>query len=324
MTTKTDADAIAAFMRELAPKLPLMGRRASWPLHLFRVDDVRAAASVLNRGVLYPRSRAERVGLLAHDSASPGVIEHTPEWCKECVRLYFRPRTPTEYRSEGFRPKDQISMGAHRPVPVVLVFDSIPIITATGTSFTEGNASTKGCARGEDFTFLKSIPFAKVYHDTWIADDERDVIFRRCAEVLVPRELTLTHLKHVFCRSRAEYETLYSLLDHDARRAFKGRIGVSAALHFKKWTYVESVELSPSRVHFRFSPSTKTPGPFTIEFTVADLAGRLLGTWESHRYNANDQLVINLHEQRPEYMAELRLDGALAYRNVFTSQDALL
>ncbi|HWW61943.1 MAG TPA: DarT ssDNA thymidine ADP-ribosyltransferase family protein, partial [Thermoanaerobaculia bacterium] len=212
MTSKADADEIAAFARGLASKLSLRGQRASWPLHLFRVDDVRAAASILNRGVLYPRSRAERAGLLTHDSAAPGVIEHTPDWCKDCVRLYFRPRTPTEYRSEGFRPRDQITMRAHRPVPVVFVFDSLPIITAPGTTFTEGNASTKGCRRGEDLAFLNTIPFDKVYHDTWISDDERDVVFRRCAEVLVANELALTHVKHVFCRSQAEYETLYSLL----------------------------------------------------------------------------------------------------------------
>src|SRR3954454_4261376 len=108
MTAKPDAARIESFVRGLSAALSLQGPRASWPLHLFRVDDVQAAASILNCGALYPRTRAAQMGLLTHDSASPSVIDHTPDWCKECVRLYFRPRTPTEYRSEGFRPKTQI------------------------------------------------------------------------------------------------------------------------------------------------------------------------------------------------------------------------
>ncbi len=324
MTAKPDAEHIASFLRGLGESLSLRGQRVSWPLHLFRVDDVRAAASVLNGGMLYPRARAEQMGLLKHDSASPGVIDHTPDWCKECVRLYFRPRTPTEYRSEGFRPKRQIEMGAHRPMPIVLVFDSIAIMTDQGTLFTEGNASTKSCRRGGDIAFLKNIPFAKVYHDSWISDDERDVVFRRCAEVLVPNGLPLKNLKHVFCRSQAEYETLYSLLDEGARSAFRGRIGVSAALHFKKWTYVESAELTPNRVIFRFSPSTKTPGPFHIAFKVIDQRGVTVGKWSADDYEANDQLVVKLHREFESYGAELTLDDELAYRNTFMSQEALM
>lgn len=324
MTAKVDAARIESFVRGLSAALSLQGPRASWPLHLFRVDDVQAAASILNRGALYARTRAAQMGLLTHDSASPRVIDHTPDWCKECVRLYFRPRTPTEYRSEGFRPKTQIVMGAHRPMPIALVFDSVAIMIKQGTQFTEGNASTRGCRRGDDSMFLKTIPFQKVYHDSWISNDERDVVFRRCAEVLVPNELPLTNLKHVFCRSQAEYETLYSLLNPSARSTFKGRIGVSAALHFKKWTYVESVELTPNRAIFRFSPSTITPGPFKISFTVSGQHGATLGRWTSNDYQANDKLVVNLHREFAAYDAELTLDDELAYRNAYTSQDALL
>jgi hypothetical protein len=324
MTQKPSAAGIATFIHSLASALALKGQRSSWPTHLFRVDDVRSAASILNGGVLYPRSAAVKRGLLVHDSASPGVIEHTPEWCKACVRLYFRPRTPTEYRSEGFRPAQEITMGAHRPMPIALIFDSVPVLTAIGTSFTEGNASTKGCRRGDDLTFLQSIPFAKVYHDTWISDDERDVIFRRCAEVLVPESLPLTHLKHVFCRSQAEYETLYSLLNFQTRRALSAKIGVSAALHFKKWTYVESAELAEDRVMFRFSPSTKTPGPFRIELNVLERDGSVLGRWRSDEYHANDRLVVSLHSRLSTYVVELTLDGELAYRSVFTSEEALM
>jgi len=324
MTRKSDADGIAAFMRGLPTALSLRGYQTSWPLHLFRVDDVRSAASILETGALYPRTRAEQLGLLTHDSASPGVIGHTPEWCKECVRLYFRPRTPTEYRSEGFRPTAQIEMNAHRPMPIVFVFEAIPILTDSGTSFTEGNASTSGCKRGSELKFLSRIPFKKVYHDIWIGSEERDVIFHRCAEVLVQRELSFDHLKHLFCRTQAEYETLYSLLSPPTRNRFRGRLGISATLHFRKWTFVESVELSHERVQFRFSPSTITPGPFQAELLIKSLSDQLLGTWSSDSFIANDALIVNLHAPLTEYIVELSLDNELAYRNTFTSEEVLL
>src|SRR2546426_496311 len=105
IAVKADAEAIRAFIRDLTHKPWLVAtNHAHWPSFLFRVDDVRAAASILERGALCSRNRASALGLLQHDSASRGVIEHSPDWIKDCVRLYFRPRTPTEFRSEGFRP----------------------------------------------------------------------------------------------------------------------------------------------------------------------------------------------------------------------------
>ena len=227
MTLKSDAEEIEQFMRGLTHE-PWLGTRARYPLHLFRIDDVTAAVSILERGVIYSRNRAEAKGLLGHDSASPSVIEQSPDWCKECVRLYFRPKTPTEYRSEGFRPSANIRMGAHRPMPIVFVFDSIPLLVSTGTIFTNGNAATGGVKRGSTAAFLKSVPFEKVYHDGPIPEaDKRDIVFRRCAEVLLKNELTLDHLKHVFCRSQAEYDTLMDLLSDESRTKYSKMIGVS-------------------------------------------------------------------------------------------------
>ena len=99
---------------------------------------------------------------------------------------------------------------------------------------------------------------------------------------------------------------------------------MSAALHFKKWTYVESAELASARVLFRFSPSSKTPGPFGIEFKLLNISGQVLGSWTDEEYQANDKLIMSLHREFDAYAAELTLDGALAYRSTFTSQDALL
>jgi hypothetical protein len=323
---KVDAAAIEQHMRALARQPWLGAGRSAWPLHLFRIDDVRAAADVLNCGAIYSRRNAERLGVLGHDSANATVIEHSPEWCKECVRLYFRPKTPTEHESEGFRPSAGFSWGAHRPMPVVFVFDAIAILTSDTTVFTDGNAGHRRHQRGSDAAFLKQIPFENVYHTGAFPSGERDeIVFRRCAEVLVPDRLPLTHLKHVFCRSQAEYETLFSLLDPTARTNHGKKVGVSASLHYKKWTFLESVDLSTAKIRLRFSPSTLSPGPFRTHMDIFDEHGRLRGAWHDESFMAKGEQVIGLTQLGlTGYRVTLTLDGNLAYQNSFAAAATLL
>lgn len=326
MTTKPDATEIANFMRKLA-RAPWLGSvRASWPLHLFRIDDVRAAATILNDGVIHSRVRAQQLGVLDHDSAAPAIIEHSPDWCKICVRLYFRPKTPTEYRSEGFRPRAELQIGAHRPMPVVMVFDSIPVLTAAGTQFTDGNAAASNCRRGQDAEFLRSIPFESVYHVGGIMEGQvRDIVFRRCAEVLVEGEMALTHLKRIFCRSQGEYETLIELLSKEAQARHSKQLGVSAGMHYREWTFVESAALSRTRVHLRFNRSSCTPGPFEAEVKIL-VDDQEAGSWRDESYIANSELNLSLEDIGPlsTYRVVFTLDGALAYANTFRGEEVLV
>ena len=323
---KADAAEIEGHMRTLARQPWLGAGRAAWPLHLFRIDDARAAADILNCGAIYSRRRAERGGVLNHDSASASVIEHSPEWCKQCVRLYFRPKTPTEHESEGFRPPTQLPWGAHRPMPVVFVFDAIPILTADSTVFTDGNAGRGRHQRGTDAAFLKQIPFDKVYHTGAFQSGDRDeIIFRRCAEVLVPDALPLTNLRHVFCRSQAEHETLFSLLTPTAKVMHGKKIGVSASLHYKKWTFLESVDLTSEKVRLRFSPSTLTPGPFRVRMEIFDENDQVRAMWRDDAFLANREQVIGLSRiALPRYRVTVTLDGNLAYQNSFVAEATLL
>jgi len=326
MTLKRDADEIRAFLERLSRE-SWLGTRSQLPLHLFRIDDVNAAVSILESGALYSRNRAEELGLLGHDSASPGVIEQSPHWSKECVRLYFRPKTPAEYRSEGFRPVMSIEMGAHRPMPIVFVFKSIPIMVTEGTSFTNGNAATGGVQRGTTAEFLKSIPFQRVYHDGALpVSDKRDYIFRRCAEVLVKDELTLDHLQHVLCRSQAEYETLMDLLSERAKAKNAKKIGISGRVHLRRWTFIEAVDLSADRIDFRFSPMSMTPGPFDMEIVISTNTGQALGGFRDKAYKANSTFALSLKNlgQLEGYRVTLKLDGLLAYSGVYTAGEALI
>ena len=309
---KTDAEEIVSFVGELEHKLAGT-TRSFWPRHLFRVDSVRAVARILENNTLYSRSRAQARGLMDHDAASPSVIANAPAWLKDYVRLYFRPKTPTEFQSEGFRAKADIKMGAHRPMPIVLVFDSIPILTAMGTAFTNGNAAAGGAKRGETAEFLRSIPFDQVYHEGVVKPSEASITFHRCAEVLIKESMQLQHLKRILCRSGAEYETLKNILSDNALLKFGSKIGVSAKVHYRRWSFVESVDLTQENIKFGFNPSSLSPGPFDAKVTIYDYDGDIAGTWHNKAFSADKSLSLDIRKLNLEtYGVVLTLDDSLA------------
>jgi ssDNA thymidine ADP-ribosyltransferase, DarT len=212
-------------------------------------------------------------------------------------------------------------------MPIVMVFSSVPILSADGTEFTEGNAATSGTPNGDDLAFLRRIPFEKVYHDSAFSASERaSIVYRRCAEVLVPIELDLTNLKRLVCRSQAEHETLLNMLSERARNVYATQIGVAANAHHKRWTFVESVDLSNERVIIRFSPTTRSPGPFDARVVFTNAAGVQIGHWEGHEYMANGTLKFNLGSigNPTSYGIKVTLDGNLAYRGRYKAKEELL
>jgi hypothetical protein len=255
------------------------------------------------------------------------VIGNSPQWIKDYVRLYFRPRTPTEYHSEGFRPQGALSMGAHRPMPIVLAFDSVPILISDGTRFTAGNAASPSALSGDTVEFLRTIPFERVYHAGAIKQAEKsDVIFRRCAEVLVPTQLGLDHVRSVLCRTQAEHETLLDLLSDDAKTKFASRIGISDRVHYKQWTFVESVAMTQELVTIRFNPWSATSEPFLVRVEFRSLDTDVLrGQWEQPNFRANVAQAVDIKPLGLNaYRVKLTLDGRLAYSGVFGAIDSLL
>lgn len=263
--------------------------------------------------------------MMGPDCASPEIIARTADKWKHYVRLYFRPRTPTQYDSEGFRPRDRYVLGAHCPVPVVMLFDASEILTRADTEFSDGNLAANA-ATGRDARFLESIPFEHVYHDRRFEPPEKaTIIFHRHAEVIVPNELDLSSLRFVGCRTQAEYETLLHLLRPDAKEKWAAKVGLGAKgnLHIRQWTFVEEVALTRERIRFQFNPSSKTPGPFRACVKIReDYTGNEY-SWSSDPYFAKSTLGINLQTLRhPEgYTVRLDLDGQLAYTNHYEEGD---
>lgn len=320
---KPDSERIRAHIKHLKEQ-PWVGKAQRWwPDYLFRVDDITAAAKILNDGYLLSRKEALAAGVLVLDCASPNVIAATAEQWKDYVRLYFRPKTPTEYLSEGFRPAGSYELGAHRPVPIVMLFDAADILTRADAEFSDGNLAA-GAATGNDYDFLCEIPFEQVYHDRSLDESEkRSIVFRRHAEVIVPRRLDLSSLRYIVCRTQAEYETLLHLLQPTAVKRWSRRISQKTNMHYRFWTFVEQVELNNKRILFRFNPSSQTPGPFSACVSILEDATRQKYLWEDGSYHASSQLEISLDQlQHPEgYSVRLELDGQLAYSNHYAENN---
>jgi len=316
---KADSKRILDHVKKLKQE-PWLGKaRAWWPDFLFRFDNIDSAARILNTGKLLCRKVAQAAGLMGIDCASPAVISSTSDRWKEYARLYFRPRTPTQYDSEGFRTSDEFVLGAHCPAPVVMLFDAAEILTRADAEFSDGNLAASA-ATGDDARFLENIPFDRVYHDSWFDPSEKaTIIFHRHAEVIIPNELDLSALRFIGCRTQAEYETLLYLLQSSEREKWSAKIGlgVKANLHYRRWTFVEQVELSQSKIRFQFNPSTATPGPYRAFVEIREDATGDVYSWNDASLLANSNLEVGIGPlKHPEaYTVRLEFDGKLAYAN---------
>ena len=252
-------------------KAPWMGSsREWWPRYLFHCTDIRNVVNILSAGELLSRARAQAAGSLRMDIAAPDIIAQTnPDW-HNYVRLYFRPRTPTQHNNEGFRPRGAIERDAHCPVPVYLLFDAFSVLARQDSLFTEGNLASKTIPKSR-IDELADMPFQQIYHDSWFEEHEKQTIVRhRNAEVIVPQRLSLDAVQQIICRSQAEYQTLLDLLPPQARERWVPVTGVLPALRLfnNNWTFVQQVEMSNEELFFRFNAGSKAVGPFVAKCQI--------------------------------------------------------
>src|ERR1017187_3495148 len=242
---KKDAARIEAHLDSLRGEGWIGPARQRWPKYVFFFAEMQNAVRILRGGKLVCRSKAD----MAVDTGSEEVLDHTDRRHKDSVRLYFRPRTPTQYQVEGFRPIGQYgSLGKHMPMPVFFLFDAKDILTRMTTRFSDGNLGAAGSVDSDDAGFFEAIPFRKVYHVSSLYGlseaEKRNIIFHRCAEVIVPKELELDALRSIWCRSEAEYQTLrHSLASQILRKYGEKLLGRRSSLYFSKWSFVESATL---------------------------------------------------------------------------------
>ena len=328
MPRKADADEILRHMKRLRESDWLERSRRFWPLWLYRSDHVENAARILNSGRLLSRAAAERDDVIRVDSGSPQYVNELSERHRSLVRLYFRPRTPTQYVNEGIRPKGQIQLEAHMPVPVYLVF-SFRLLGEQGVWFTKGRLSDSAEV-GDSAAFLKSIDFRDVYHDRGVGERggarRRSILNARHSEVVVPDELALDELKHVVCRSAPERDTLLNLLSKKARRRWVKRTRVDEGdrrLFERRGTFVQRVDLSQSECRFVFYPSAEVAmrGPFDLRIERRLGKGKVASARRKEWTVPKDPVTVRFDRPAARYRVRVLLDGNLAYLGNFDEGD---
>ncbi len=317
---KPDAARIKARIATLQ-QADWLGSHKWWPQYVYHFAELKNVVAILTAGQLCCRNEHR----MLVDTASSSVIANTEDHWKAYVRFYFRPRTPTQYQVEGFRPPTHYgTLGKHCPMLFILMFEAADILTLADTEFTNGNLAGSRLSVGRTADFFEALPFPSIYHEGSMPPDaKKELTFHRCAEVIVPGRVDLSALRYVCCRSDAEYSTLSAALPAAVRTQYLKKItsGAAANVHFRYWSFVESVSVEYRLVTFRFNPSSYTPGPFHAKATFTSPVWGVR-IWENPAYstNANQaKLAINLGEvPLAAYEAKLELDGNLAYLGSFS------
>jgi hypothetical protein len=316
---KSNSEKIIEQLEELKKKTWLSNRKW-WPDYLYHFTDILNAVNILKCGSLYSRNKAVDQAFMITDNASPDVISHTQEAYKDYVRLYFRPKTPTQYNNEGFRPTLFPGyLKAHCPIPIMFLFSPIPILSADETLFTDGNIASPGVNISDEVSFFLSLSFEDIYHNSSLYgfDQQRksSIIYHRQSEILIKNELPLSNLSQIFCRSQAEYETLRSLLPKKIWQKYSGKIGVDSknSFFFAEWPFIQMVELQQKLITVLFnSPAV---GPYNIKMEIRRNSDNQLFEWRSEAYYIQSQFKLDLSKinNLGEYKFKIEIDNHIAY-----------
>lgn len=327
---KNDAKDIETNIENIKKQSWLTESQKWWPNYLFHYTDITNAVKILTLGKLLSRFELESNKTFT-DIASPDVISTTKDKWKKYVRLYFRPRTPTQYRNEGFRSKNELELGgAHCPIPIYLIFDSKPILTDIRTCFSDGNLGSPFSVVSENSDFLLNLPFESIYHDKSLyglnESEKSKIIYHRCAEVIMPTFLELTHLKIICCRSQAEYETLINTLPDMVLKKWIKKISVDSKqlLFFSKWTFINKADITSKSIYFKFNPSI-SPGPFNAILEILEEKTKETYEWKDDAFNTSEiknSIKFDLSKLKyPEsYIVTFYLDEHLTYKKKFSDK----
>lgn len=321
---KEDQQEIRTILAELRTAKWLGPSRQQWPLYAYHMSDVNNVAGILQSGRLLSRRRCADAGLLRVDSAHRNVIANSA-WAHDYVRLYFRPRTPTQFHMEGIRPRVERTGEANCPVPVFLLFKAEELFCREGVRFTNMNFAASGCSTGESAEFLRNLVFPDIYSDGGMRQDDRERLKRaRCAEILYPGEIGLDLLEAVVCRSAPERATLLYLLGEHAER-WERKVRVQH--HFERLfeanhVYVQEVLWAEGSLAVRLN---RAPGRYEVDLEVLDQRGRRLtraAQWLEplpSRLRVPIPSGVNRIDVRCEIERDLAYQGVMESNSLYTA-----
>ena len=200
-----------------------------WSKFAFHHTDVLNAVNILDKGYLYSRDNAKKMGLMINDNASRQVIDMTDISVRSNVRFYFRPLTPTQYYNEGYKHPElryDDDKEANIPVPIFFLFDLSKLLSLDGVQFSERGQAGKGSELHHGAEAFSNLDFKKIY-STGPNNFEENKPYRH-AEILYPGCMNIDScLYKIICRNSVERMTLLNLLkekNHNQYLKYRDRI----------------------------------------------------------------------------------------------------
>ncbi len=301
--------------------------RKRWPRRLFHHAPLENAIQILGEGCL--RSRNDPANRRVKDVASREVVA-ARDHAHDFVRLYFRPKTPTQWHTEGIRKLDECLYGENTHIPVFIMFalDAESLLTTEGVQFCDRNMQLGSAVPGSSEEYFSAIPFHKVYSEGSTGGD-RSITDARSAEVLVDSPLSLRNcLREIYFRSEAERDTLLYLLG-DSATNWRDYCVVSDSLRLfnKNYSFVTYVYLSFKGLTFQFNPRNDYAHiSVRISVSAAD-SGRSYIKYanETLRHKPEKANYWHIERELPSgsYLVEIDIEGHTAFKSEIALGDVI-
>lgn len=295
-------------------------RDKSIPRFLYHFSDIINIVSILKCGFIGSRNLCIEEGLMKNDNASQEVISITTDSNKSMARFYFRPKTPTQYHSEGIKSnyKKYKMDNVHCPIPIFLVFDAVGILSLTESRFVERNLAYDPPIKSQ-IEELEKFDFEKIYHSGPTYDHE--IIEKRHAEVLIKDKCSLEYLISVVCRSTAEKDTLVNLLKLNGVDYTKYRIVTNGnhLLFNKERAYIDFVELESKYIKIGFKNFNTLTENDKIKLTLTDNITNKSQVVEEPANKFKGNLRLGIKVEKVDYKFEIFVNEKLIYLGEFQS-----
>lgn len=291
--------------------------KQKWPSHLFRHEPLENAIAVLKAGVLTSRQDAVENNTLQNDIAPDNIIQNRDDAYSK-VRLYFRPRTPTQYHIEGIRKPADFYMGKHAGFLVMLVFNSETVLTMESTQFSCGNMQSPYSNVYDGDDGFSNLDFTGTYHDEAYPNDDQKR--QRCAEVLAKSPLHIADtLSAIVVRTDADVNTMKYLLNREGLSHFVPLVKKSegTGVFFQRFTAIQYVDTAPGRISYKLK-GTESAGDIQVALTVYDDANNMHYKLYSGELRPYQAYFTPHNLPAGDYRLVFSLEGCFGYESLAT------
>ena len=297
-----------------------------WPSRIFRHDPFANIVQILESGNLLSRNDSNNIR--ATDIAARDVINSTNE-PHQFVRMYFRPRTPTQYYVEGIRKAPECYQTDVSCLIGLMIFQSRNLLSRPDVKFSDMNMQSPAVTVGESEQFFSNnISFSDVYHHGWQGADP-NIRRARCAEVLLDSPLDITQcLQHIYCRTSAERDTLINLLSPQALATWRDKILVSSDMKLfeRKYCFVEDVHITETGVVANLSPREDNQN-ISIDISISNAeTGQSVYSFKSADFcprpeSGKKGWIFKFDVSQGSFLVRINMENCIAYENTLTLKE---